>query len=47
LVALLTISDRKDEAESIAQRAKEVWNSQQLAAELESALKGNIPPPWP
>lgn len=47
LVALLAVSDRKSEAERIAAEAKRVWDDEAFAAELDKALKGQVPPPWP
>src|SRR4051812_44517858 len=47
LVALLIKAERRPEAESIANRAKKEWDSPELAAKLQSALEGKVPPPCP
>jgi hypothetical protein len=47
LVALLAVSDRKAEAETIATDAKTVWSDKAFADVLDKALKGNVPEPWP
>ena len=47
LVALLAVSDRKSDAERIAADAKKVWADEDFAAELDKALKGRVPEPWP
>jgi hypothetical protein len=47
LVALLTLSDRKRDAEKIAADAKTVWDDKAFAEELDKALEGKVPEPWP
>lgn len=47
LVALLAASDRKSDAERIADEAKKVWDDKAFAVELDKALKGQVPEPWP
>jgi hypothetical protein len=47
LVALLAVSDRKSDAERIAGEAKQVWDDKGFAAELDKALTGKVPEPWP
>lgn len=47
LVALLVVCDRKAEAAEIAARAKEIRKDDGFAAELDDALKGKVPEPWP
>jgi hypothetical protein len=47
LVALLVLSDRKPEAEEIAEMAMLEWDDKGFALELSDALKGNVPKPWP
>lgn len=47
LVALLVLSDRKTEAETIAADAKTVWADRAFADALDKALKGEVPEPWP
>lgn len=47
LVAILTVNERKAEAEEIALSAKEVWNDASFHAELDKALMGIVPEPWP
>jgi hypothetical protein len=41
------VGDRKGEAEEIAVKAKEVWKNDGFAAELDKALEGTVPEPWP
>ncbi len=47
LVALLVLSDRKSEAEKIAEMAMLEWDDKGFALELSDAMKGNVPKPWP
>lgn len=47
LVALLVVGDRKGEAAEVAAKAKEVWKNDGFAAELDRALEGTVPEPWP
>lgn len=51
LVALLVVNDRQDEAErAVAELKKEKGDAAfhaKLAEELEKALKGKVPKPWP
>jgi hypothetical protein len=47
LVALLAASDCKSDAEKIAGEAKNVWDDKGFAAELDKALTGKVPAPWP
>ena len=47
LVALLVVGDHKAEGEKIAADAKTVWNDARFAKELDKALKGQVPEPWP
>jgi hypothetical protein len=47
LVALLAVSDRKSDAETIVGEAKQVWDDKGFAAELDKALAGKVPEPWP
>ncbi len=47
LVAVLSVSDRKAEAIEIATLAKKELDDAKFHDELESALAGTIPAPWP
>ncbi|MHC4540369.1 MAG: redoxin family protein [Planctomycetota bacterium] len=47
LVALLAVNGRQAEAEEIAGDAKEEWNDASFHAEIDNALQGNVPKPWP
>jgi len=47
LIALLTINGRKAEAEEIAGDAKKEWNNASFHAEIDKALQGKLPKPWP
>lgn len=47
LVAILAVNERKAEAEEIALSAREEWNDASFHAELDKALKGIVPEPWP
>jgi hypothetical protein len=47
MVALLVLSDRKSEAERIAADAETVFDDKAFAGELEKALDGTVPEPWP
>ena len=47
LVAILTIVERKAEAEEIALAAKEEWDGASFRATLDRALQGTVPDPWP
>ena len=46
-IALLAINGRKAEAEKIAGDAKKEWNNASFHAEIDKALQGKIPKPWP
>jgi hypothetical protein len=47
LVAILTVNDRKKEAEEIAISARAEWDDNSFHAALDKALKGIVPDPWP
>lgn len=47
LVAVLAVNDRKAEAEEIAALAKKALDDAQFQKELDSALAGKVPKPWP
>jgi hypothetical protein len=47
LIALLTINDRKSEADSIAAKAKKENVTAKFAGQVEQALQGKVPEPWP
>jgi len=47
LVALLTVNGRKAEAEEIAGDAKKEWKNTSFHAEIDKALQGDVPKPWP
>jgi len=47
LVAILVLNDRKSEAEETAEMALLEWDDEDFSALLDSALKGNVPTPWP
>ena len=47
LIALLAVNGRKAEAEEIAGDAKKEWNNASFHAEIDKALQGKIPKPWP
>jgi len=47
LVALLVVNGRKAEAEEIAGDAKKEWNNTSFHVEIDKALQGKLPKPWP
>jgi hypothetical protein len=47
LVAILSVNDRKIEASEIATLAKKELDDAEFHKELERALAGNVPVPWP
>lgn len=47
LVALLVVNERKDEAEAVAKSARAAWDDTVLSKQLDLALEGKVPPPWP
>jgi hypothetical protein len=47
LIALLAVNGRKAEAEEIAGEAKKEWNNASFHAEIDKALQGKLPKPWP
>lgn len=47
LVAILVVTDRKTEAKEIAALAKKELDDAQFQEELEAALSGTVPKPWP
>jgi len=47
LIALLAVNGRKAEAEEIAGDAKKEWNNASFHAEIDKALQGKVPKPWP
>jgi len=47
LVAILSVNDRKIEASEIATLAKKELDDAEFHKELETALAGNVPVPWP
>ena len=51
LVAILVQTDRKAEAEEAAEKVKTIVTDaelqEKLNSQLESALKGTVPNPWP
>ena len=51
LVALLVVNDREAEAETVVHEVKKETGDAafhaKLAAELEKAMKGTVPKPWP
>jgi thiol-disulfide isomerase/thioredoxin len=47
LVALLIVNGRKTEADEIADNVKKEWNNALFHAELDRALQGEVPKPWP
>jgi hypothetical protein len=47
LVAVLTVNNRKKEAEKIASSARDVWDDESLHSALDKALTGVVPDPWP
>lgn len=47
LVATLVLNERDREAEDIAYKSKEILNSESFKNDLDKALKGNMPNPWP
>jgi hypothetical protein len=47
LVAILVVNDRKPEAEEIAALAKKELDDAQFHKELDAALSGTVPKPWP
>jgi hypothetical protein len=47
LIALLVVNGRKAEAEDIAGNAKKEWDNASFHAEIDKALQGGVPKPWP
>lgn len=47
LVALLVVNDRREEARSIAEKARKEWDNADFHKALDSALTGTVPPSWP
>lgn len=47
LVALLTVNDRNREAQKIVAAATKEWGDPEFAKQIEVALKGLVPEPWP
>jgi hypothetical protein len=47
LIALLAVNGQKTGAEKIAGDAKKEWNNASFHAEIDNALQGKIPKPWP
>ena len=47
LIAILAVNGRKGEAEEIAGDAKKEWNNTSFHAEIDKALQGKVPKPWP
>jgi hypothetical protein len=47
LVALLAVNDRRADAERIVAKAKAAWGDPVFHSELDKALKGEMPEPWP
>jgi hypothetical protein len=47
LVALLAVTDRKDEAETFASQARKEWDNAAFGAALDAALQGTVPDQYP
>lgn len=47
LVALLIVNERKAEAEAVAKSARAAWDDMVLSKQLDLALEGKVPRPWP
>ncbi len=47
LIALLVVNQRQDEANRIADEARKTWDDPGFREQLDRALKGEVPPPWP
>jgi hypothetical protein len=47
LVALLVVNGRGDEAARVARVAARVWRNSDFHRQLEVALTGEVPKPWP
>ncbi|MFA5165260.1 MAG: hypothetical protein WC481_06840 [Candidatus Omnitrophota bacterium] len=47
LIAILVLNQRKVEAEEIASKAKKEWNDASFYSEIDKALQGQVPKPWP
>jgi hypothetical protein len=47
LIALLVINDRKADAQQIADKISKEPNLPEFKAEIQKALTGEVPPPWP
>jgi len=47
LIALLILNNRKPEAEEIAKEARKEWNDKLFHSEIEKALNGRVPVPYP
>jgi len=47
LVALLVLNDRKEEANRIVAAAAQEWDNPRFKQQLEAAVRGMVPEPWP
>lgn len=47
LIAILVVNERVPEAKKIAEKAKKVWDDETFHAEIDEALEGVVPEPWP
>lgn len=47
LIGVLALNQRLEEANSVAQMAREAWNDPAFHAEVDSALSGKLPEAWP
>jgi len=47
LAALLVVNDRIEEARDVASAARHLWDGPAMAEQLNEALKGTVPTPWP
>jgi hypothetical protein len=47
LVALLVINERRAQAEGIVEQAVKEWNDPKFKEQLDKALEGKVPDPWP
>jgi len=47
LIALLVVNERRADADRIADQARNAWDEPAFRDQIEKALKGEVPPPWP
>jgi hypothetical protein len=47
LVALLAVTNRKEDADRVVTEAEKEWDDAKFKEQLEEAQQGNVPAPWP